>query len=157
MLFAERYSEDPRAFEVRSLSLYTNELKRYFADDVLQVRRPHLDIERFMQWLLPHHDVYVNAHCAIFGRGGAGPTISTLDYIMEGGFLELLATKSRTLGLNSGLLQEQNCHVSRFPLGYPEPRQWVAIGRDNRLAVGGLLFPLIDIAMANFERGVPVS
>lgn len=157
-LFAEKYAASPDSFSKKPLVRTTPELEYYLADDDgLLIEKPCAPGRQFVEWLLPERYHMNSVYCLLFGGRGEHLVFSPLDYSAERDMLRLLMVKGETAGRNTSCLGEFNCHVTGFPVGIEDPRQWVIVARDKGEKHGLLSYAYQDMAAGGFERGPVVT
>ncbi len=152
MLFAERFTASPDCFETQPLIRSTAELRDFFADDDgMLIRKPCEPVE-FFDWLVPKDQFITPVHCLLFGGDGADLKFTWLYFNAVHDLGRLLETKGKTFGQNTDLFGDKNCHVTGYPVGIRDPRNWIVVARDNVEVVDFMRYPFLDIEHASRER-----
>src|SRR5947199_4598810 len=132
MLFADLYAANRDAFAIKPMRLGVPELHFYFdpAESFL-VRKHVANPDDFIGALLPPDYQPVRLTCLLFGGIPPDMTMSYLSFYAEKDMGRLLQVKGRTGGLSTDKLEGKNCHVTGFPVGIDEPREWVLVTKDD--------------------------
>ena len=74
--------------------------------------------------------------------------MTVVSYVGEKGLDGVIRMKGLTKGLSTDRLGGKNCHVTGFPIGIDEPRNWVVVARDktNLSLESGLFIANLDLA-----------
>jgi len=156
MQFAKQYAARPDSYATSPMPRGIPEIEAYFnSAKSLLVRKPVIDLDTFAEAVLPSEHQVVPITCVLLGGPPGQMTRSFVRYFAEKEMMELLEAKGQTLGLNSNRLGGRNCHVTGFPKGIENPREWVVICEDNYPSSqqGGVRIPQLDYAHANFHFG----
>lgn len=153
-LFAKRWVEAPNLFQSQPMP-DSDELQHYFnVENSMLIRKP-VQPDFFLTWLLPSHADFLRMQCVLFAGQNDAMTITPLTYICEKRMIKLVEAKGNSLGLHTDLLNGRNCHVTGFPVGIDDPRQFVIVCKDHVLEApdSPYRFPLLDLthATSHFE------
>lgn len=147
MLFAEKFAAEQAAFVRHPLPVGVPTIECYFdTAETFLVQKPVDNPDQFMGWVLPREYQQVRFSCILLGGNHPELKFSMISFNAERDMQRLMQTKGKTFGLNTDRLNGRNCHVTGYPIGIPDPRKYVVIGRDKLRALeGGGGIPLLDI------------
>lgn len=146
MLFAERYSRDPFAFQpTRRVQDSRGEA---FDGEVLLLRKPSDDLTE----LLPSDWTPVSIHCILVKN----KRLTKLSFCAEREISQLFDVKARTGGLNTDKCEGSNCHVYLGDRFVEKVGNWAVIGRDHSSSRPEWLYKLsvvdVNLAVMSDER-----
>jgi hypothetical protein len=145
LLFADLFADNPQGFASRPMPKDVPELEFYFDPERCQLIRKHVENpDEFVAALLPNDFAPVLLTCVLLGGRPPEMTRSFIRFIGERDMHRVFQVKGQTQGLSTCRLSGRNCHVTGFPKGIDEPRNWVILGEDRYTEVGGV--PSIRIA-----------
>jgi hypothetical protein len=126
MLMAGIYAKNPLEFRVHRV---IDTEQRAFLGEVRLLERP----SNLMTEVLPSTFTTVTVHCAHLHEG----TSTQLSFTLEREMRSLLKTKFESKGLNTTLLEGQNCHID---LGAMSNKwgNYAAIGKDHVVHIGNI-------------------
>lgn len=145
-LFAQRVVDDLPTLDRKALP-NTDVMKFYFdVQESYLVKKP-VPPNEFVDWVLPRDHRIVNISCILLGGPPSNLSFTILPFIGEVEMISLLDAKVRSLGLNSDLLEGHNCHVTGFPIGIENPREYVMIAADQIVPAAdmSLQFSVLDL------------
>lgn len=143
MLLADRYKNDRQGLLAHTIPTDSVVLASAFdpCEGVLIERT-----ETMAEDLLPRKGTVTSLHCWVMGK-----TFSQLSFGAHSDMRSLLPVKGRTKGLNTELLDGQNCHFWLAPLPLLEDsleRKCAAIARDRLIEVNSTRIPMLDLNQA---------
>ena len=128
----------------------SDDLRHFFDTDQSVLIRKPVPADAFLAWLLPNDANPLRIQCVLFAEKKEALTITPLSFICESPMIELVEAKGKSWGLNTDLLDGKNCHVTGFPIGIHDPRDFVILGHDRMVIAPGTKykFPRLDLAQA---------
>lgn len=154
MLFADLYATAPGRFTTKSMPIGIPELEAFFFPEECTLVKKHVgNLDHFTTAILPSNCCPISLTCVLFGGNPPDLSRSFARFVGEKDIGRLFNVKGQTKGLNTDKLGGMNCHVTGFPLGIENPRQWVIVGKDKSTAVQSGNFCLfnLDYAHTNFH------
>jgi hypothetical protein len=143
MLFAERWAKGEIQLPTRTLDVSDALLSEAFHGDdalLLEGRTSHLTD------VLPEHYTPTLLYNWLVTGPSDNMRFYPMTWCLEMEMKDVLQVKAATRGCNTELLTGRNCHVWQRPL--PIPDGCVAIARDNRISLGDIDLPILDLQHA---------
>lgn len=154
MQFAQLFAESPDSFTTKPMPRGIPEIDAYFnSESSMLVRKPVQDLDTFVEAILPKEYSVVPITCVLLGGHPGDMTRSFIRYFAEKDMIKLFETKGKTLGLSTDCLGGRNCHVTGFPKGIDNPREWVVVCEDKCVSIpqGDVRIAQLDYAHTNFH------
>jgi hypothetical protein len=124
------------------------ELEGFFIiQNCILVRKHVDDPDLFIETILPKNYQPVQVTCCLLSGAPPDMTRSFIRFQNELDVKRLFDVKGKTKGLSTDALGGRNCHVSGFPIGIENPRQWIIVGEDK-----STLLPSNGVKIAHLDR-----
>lgn len=145
-LIARELERNPQGFD--DVQIHASDDARFLWEIVEEKDARLLEMPyRFDQIVLPTHFRPVSVQCWLLGGDPCRMSFARLPFLAEREMECVIYAKGATNGLNTALLNGLNCHRCFAPYIHSIPAAWFLVGRDHRMKLFGLEFPIVDVEL----------